>query len=59
VLNNITLTTLSVKLGAGRDHLRVDHTRTSLAAQLDGGDQNSTLAGSGNALHGLWRRNFG
>jgi hypothetical protein len=59
VLNNITLTTLNVKLGSARDHLRVDHTRTSLAAHLDGGGQNSTLAGSANALHGLWRQNFG
>jgi hypothetical protein len=58
VLSNATFTMLSIKLGAGRDHLKLTNVRTSLSANLDGGSQNATLAGSANALHGLWKRNF-
>lgn len=59
VLKNDAFSSLNIKLGAARDRLRLDRVRTSLAAHFDGGDQNATFGGSGNALHGLWRRNFG
>jgi hypothetical protein len=59
VMINNKFTTLNVKLGAAHDHLEMRRTRTSLAANIDGGSGNASLNSSGNALHGLWRRHFG
>ena len=51
--------TLNIKLGAGRDHLRVNRSRVTLATHLDGEFQSATFNGGNNTLRGLWRRNFG
>lgn len=58
-LNKDAFMTLAINLGAARDRLVINGTSTSLAAHLDGGSGDSALIGSGNALHGLWQRNFG
>jgi hypothetical protein len=56
VMNNTAFTTLNIKLGSARDYLRINHTRTSLAAHIDGEADGSRLVGANNGLHGLWRR---
>jgi hypothetical protein len=58
-LNNVVLTTLNIKLGSGRDHLRMLQTKTSLFAHINGDGSGAILSGSGNSLRGLWRRNVG
>jgi hypothetical protein len=58
-LDNVTLTTMNLKLGSGRDHLRMLKTKTSLFAHINGDGAGAILSGSGNSLRGLWRRNIG
>lgn len=58
-LDNCKFTTMNLKLGAARDHLVMNHTRTSLAAHIDGEAQGSAFIAANNGLHGLWRRHLG
>jgi len=58
-LGHDKFTTLNIKLGASRDHLSVDHTRTSLAGHIDGEAQGSQFTNTANVLHRLWRRHLG
>jgi hypothetical protein len=58
-ISNSKFTTMNLKLGTSRDHLEIDHTRTSLAAHIDGEGQGSQFSSQANALHGLLRRHLG
>jgi hypothetical protein len=58
-IDNVILTSLNLKLGSGRDHLRMLKTKTSLFAHINGDGSGAILSGSGNSLRGLWRRNVG
>jgi hypothetical protein len=58
-LSDTAFTTLNIKLGAARDHLRLVRTKTSLAAHVNGDGSGAILSGFGNSLRGLWRRNIG
>jgi hypothetical protein len=58
-ISNSKFTTINLKLGAGRDHLAVDHTRSSFVSHIDGEAQGSQFVNTRNSLHRLWRRHLG
>jgi hypothetical protein len=58
-ISNGKFTTLNLKLGTGRDHLAVDHTKSSFVSHIDGEGQGSQFINTHNSLHRLWRRLLG
>jgi hypothetical protein len=58
-LSNGKFTTLNLKLGAGRDQLAIDHTKSSFVSHIDGEGEGSQFINSHNSLHRLWRRHLG
>ena len=58
-LSNSKFTTLNLKLGAGRDHLAVDHTKSSFVSHIDGEGEGSQFTNTANSLHRLWRKHLG
>jgi hypothetical protein len=58
-LTNCRFTTLNVKLGAARDNLRIERTRSSLATHLHGEAQGAKFANVHSSLRNVWRRQLG
>src|SRR5262245_50659071 len=58
-ISNSKFTTLNLKLGAARDQLAIDHTRSSFVSHIDGEAQGSQFVNTANSLHRLWRRHLG
>jgi len=58
-LKGCRFTTLNIKLGAARDNLRIERTRSSLATHLNGEAQGANYANINNSLRNVWRRHLG